>query len=550
MHSVSLRALRRSAIAASSVLAIGAGMAIAAAPASAAAIPWGATTDTGSTSVDGLYNQASNGLIQAQSLIVLTNGAEAATGGTPVDTGFTTAFTAASSLTAANVAEIGTDINSAGNEYRLEVGVCVSGFLTQESLQPTASNLQTAVAYCGSPSGAAAASAAATEFTGTIGPEVATAAASWPQLADLVSELEPFGGTLYSLDNDVTLTSAATVTATGTATAYSITGAVSGAAATGGYVLPAGFTMTFPNTFSVNTALAGAELPVADEASPPAASAIGTVTLATPVASEFGGTGGMITGSVFVINANNSITQPDLELSFGTGIYLLGTFPKTLAFPLTMTFGEASVAGAPDPIPFSNLTINFPAKTSPVKALSCSNLGEVTGTGTDEVAGLAAEFGDTTDGYTPTGTAPVNFATTNTVVTDVCAPTTGTTKITGIKNDAPVVDITLKGNGGSKFTNAVITLPSGLTANGLKAKDLKVSSAKLKNISAKGAKVTVNFKSATASATVDFIKGLKVTSKLETSVTKKKTKSLAIKFTVKYATATSTAGSVTVKKLS
>jgi hypothetical protein len=67
---------------------------------------------------------------------------------------------------------------------------------------------------------------------------------------------------------------------------------------------------------------------------------------------------------------------------------------------------------------------------------------------------------------------------------------------------------------------------------------------------ASGAKVTVTLKSATKSATVNFATGLSVTKKLETAVTKKKTKSLAIKFTVKYAIATSTAGSVTVKKLS
>lgn len=378
---------------------------------------------------------------------------------------------------------------------------------------------------------------------------VIKAAEPWNQLSSLIGQLYPFGGSLYSLDNDVTISSAATVTAVNKPTVYSITGTTSGVAA-GGYVLPAGFTMTFPSDFSVNTALAGAELPVADEASPPPASAIGTVTVKTPVASEFGGSNGTITGSVFVINANSSITQPDLELSFGSGIYLLGTFPTTLTFPLTLTFGEASVGGAPDPIPFSSITIAFPAKTSPIKALNCSSLGQVAGGGTDEVAALAAQFGDTTDGYAASGNSPVTFGSTRTVVTDLCAPTTSGVKIAGIKKDAPTVNMTLKGNGGSQFTNAVITLPSGITAKGLKAKDLKIKGAKLKSVSGKGAKVTVTFKSKTKSATVDFVKGLVASSKLEKSVTKKKTKSLAIKFTVKYATATSTAGSVTVKKLS
>jgi hypothetical protein len=534
-------------IAATSVLAIGGSLALAGS-ASAVPIPWGASTDTGSTTVYGLYNQASPGLIQAQNLIVLANGISQGGGGAPVDSGFPTAFTAATSLTAANVAEIATDVSASANTSILELATCVSGFLTAASLPPTPTNVTGGATYC--KGNQAALNAAATTFTGTVQPAVVKAAASWPQLSSLLTMLQPFPGTLYSIDGNVSVRSAATVAAKGAATSYSITAAVNGAAASGGYVLPSGFTMTFPNAFTVNTSLASAELPVADEASPPTAKAIGTVTVATPVASEFGGANGKITGGVYVINAIGNITQPDLELWFGPGIYLLGTFPKTLAFPLTLTFGKASVAGAPDPIPFSSLAINFPAKTSPVKALSCTNLGQVGGSATDEVAGLAAQFGDTTDGFAATGTTPVALASTRTVVTNLCAPTTGKTTITGIKNGLPAVNIMLKGNGGSKFSNAVITLPTGITAKGLKAKDLKVSGAKLKSVKASGAKVTVTFKSATKSATVNFAKGLSVSKKLKTAVTKKKTKSLAIKFTVKYATAASTAGSVTVKKLS
>jgi hypothetical protein len=316
-------------------------------------------------------------------------------------------------------------------------------------------------------------------------------------------------------------------------------------------VLPSAFTMTFPNDFTVNTALAGAELPVSDEASPPAAQAIGTVTLRSPVADEFGGSGDMLTGSVFAINANNNIAQPDLELSFSTvgqGIYLLGTFPKTLSFPLTVTFGEASVFGSPDPIPVSSLGLNFPAKTSAVKATNCSNLGAVTGTATDEVAGLALAFGDTSDGLTsPTGTpSAVNLAGANTVVTDLCPATVSKATITGIKKGAPKVDLGLKGNGGTPFSSESITLPSGLSVKALKSKDLKVSGAKLKSVSGRGAKVTVNFKSKTKAATVDFLKGVVASSKLKKAVTRHKTKSLTIKYTTKYAPATAAAANSTV----
>ena len=51
-----------------------------------------------------------------------------------------------------------------------------------------------------------------------------------------------------------------------------------------------------------------------------------------------------------------------------------------------------------------------------------------------------------------------------------------------------MVDLGLKGNGGTPFTSESITLPSGLSVKGLKSKDLKVSGAKLKSVSARGAR--------------------------------------------------------------
>ena len=89
----------------------------------------------------------------------------------------------------------------------------------------------------------------------------------------------------------------------------------------------------------------------------------------------------------------------------------------------------------------------FPAKTSPVKATNCSNLGAVGGTATDEVAGLALEFGDTSDGLTsPTGTpAAVSIASSNTVVTDLCPATVSKATITGIKKGTPTVELGAQG---------------------------------------------------------------------------------------------------------
>jgi hypothetical protein len=533
-------------IAATAALAVGGSLAVAA-TASAAQIPWGSSTDTGSTSVYGLLNKANTGLIQAQNLIVGANGLAQAGHGTAVDPNFTTEFTSASSLTSANVKEIGTDVATASNTSQLELATCVFDVYPTATGDTSESDALSACDAANSPYLAQA----VTTFTGTIQPGVASASASWGQLDDLITQLFPYGGSLYSIDSDVTVSSNAIVTAVNKPTAYNITVSTSGAAASG-YVLPSGFTMSFPADFSVNTALAGAELPPTDEANPPASSAIGTVTVKTPVASEFGGSNGQLTGSVFVINANNSITQPDLELSFGGGVYLLGTFPTTLSFPLTLTFGEANVGTSTEPVPFSSVAINFPAATSPVKALNCSSLGQVNGTGTDEVAGLAAEFGDSSDGYAASGNSPVSFGSTATVVTDICAPT-GSVKFAVSKSGTPSASVTLKGNGGTPFTSATITLPSGVSAKGLKSKDLKVTGAKVKSVSG-GSKVTVNFKSKTKSATITFVKGLTISSKLIKSIAKHKTKSLTIKFTVKYAptgapAATSTAGSVTVKHL-
>jgi hypothetical protein len=551
--------MRRSIIAASAALALGGSLAIAAS-ASAAQIPWGTAGVANSTSVNGLLTTADTGLISAQNLIVGANGLAGPpfSFGSPVDTNFTTEFTSASSLTAANVAEIGTDVATSGNTSQLEMSLCVFDVYPTATSDPSVSDAFTACTAGGSPYLAGA----VTTFTGTVQPGVASAAANWGELDSLVvqlygeSDAAHFPGGLYSIDGDLSISSTGTVTSKGQPAAYSITAAVSGGATTG-YVLPSAFTMTFPNAFTVNTALAGAELPASDESSPPAAQAIGTVTLKSPVADAFGGANDLLTGNVFAINANNNIAQPDLELSFGTGIYLLGTFPKTLSFPLTVTFGEASVLGSPDPIPVSSLSLAFPAKTAPVKATNCSNLGAVTGTATDEVAGLALEFGDTSDGLTsPTGTpAPVSIASTNTVVTDLCPATVSKAKITGIKKGAPMVDLGLRGNGGTPFTSESITLPSGLSVKALKSKDLKVSGAKLKSVSGRGTKVTVNFKSKTKAATVDFLKGVVASSKLKKAVTRHKTKSLTIKYTTKYAPATAAAAnssvlSVTVKHLS
>lgn len=159
--------MRRSIIAASAALALGGSLAIAAS-ASAAQIPWGTAGVANSTSVNGLLTTADTGLIQAQNLVVLTNGILVASSDPPIDAGFPTAYTSASSLTAATVAEIATDISTAANTDPLELGVCVSAYLTANDLPPTNTNIGTAANYCETTP--AALSAAATSSPGRFSP--------------------------------------------------------------------------------------------------------------------------------------------------------------------------------------------------------------------------------------------------------------------------------------------------------------------------------------------------------------------------------------------
>jgi len=216
-----------------------------------------------------------------------------------------------------------------------------------------------------------------------------------------------------------------TVKSTGIPNAYTTSLTASGGAASG-YVLPSSFTLTLPGDFTLNDSLVGRELTAAQEASPVAADAIGTFSLVSPASEGFGlSSTDTVTGSIYVVDVPKD-TDPSLELYLKSGVFMLGTFPTSLAFPLTLTFDgiNASALGlsSTEAIPLQSVALTFPATTSPVEATSCSNLGTVTGTATDEVAALAASLSaDTTDGYAASGNAAVAIPGTPTVVTDECA---------------------------------------------------------------------------------------------------------------------------------
>jgi hypothetical protein len=516
--------MRRSVIAASAALAVGGSLAIAAS-ASAASIPLGASSDTGNTSLYGLFNQASTGLIQAQNLIVGANALAAGGAGTAVDTNFASPFTTASQLTTTNVAEIATDIAKSANTSQLELTICVQ---IDQSQNPSDST-STAVGNCeanGSPYMAAAVS----EFTGTSQPGVAKAATSWPSLASLVQldTIDPtdFPGGLYTVDGDVSISSTATVTAIGKPVAYSETFGVSGAAAKG-FVLPSGFTLTFPADFTINTALVGAEITAAQESNPPTANAIGTASVTSPeIAALVPGSKGVDSTATVYAVATSSLTQPDFEVYLGQSDYILGTLTG-VTFPLTVTFGEPVVDGQATPLPVSNVTLNFPAATSPLQAMSCTDAGTLTGTMTDSLTTLASTyFGDSTD------SGALNMTATPTVVTNDCAAAiknAATGSMSGLTGAHPTLKV--KMTAATAFGTVKIGLPKGLKFVKATAKKLakEVSGSKIKSVKISRGSLVITLKSKVTSETITTKKSLiSETASLMKSIKKKKTKKLSV----------------------
>jgi hypothetical protein len=545
---LSLRATRRSLIAA---LTVGASLAVASS-ASAIPVPIGTSGDAAysgpgaPTSVYSLYNAATNvALVPAAGLIQLTNAVKGYQGDPPVDGSFPTTAVTASSLTSTIVTEIATDIAASANASDLELGACVSGFLTTEHDQPTQTNIETGTAYCqGTPSAMTAATA---EFTGSVQPGVASAATVWPQLSQLVSFLGSASGVMQSADS-ASVSSSGTVVSTTDPFAYDI----KLSAPSGGYIVPSAFSLTFPAGLSVNTALVADEVNAAAngttaaaiaavEANPPSAStSIGTVTLTSPLADEFGGANNQFVGKIYVVttgasSGQGSATQPYLELWFTSGIYDMGAFPSSLAFPLQLNFGEATVAGlGQEPLPINSLELNFPAATSPAKTTSCTTLGTAGGTATDEIAGLAYEFGDTSDGVSSASGTPaaVTLTATPTVVTNDCPPAiknAATGSMSGLTGAHPTLKVKI--TAATAFGTVKIGLPKGLKFVKATAKKLakEVSGAKIKSVKISGGSLVITLKSKVTSETITTKKPLiSETASLMKSIKKKKTKKLSV----------------------
>ena len=507
--------MRRSVIAA---LALGGSLAVAA-TASATSIPTGASTDATNASLNGLANQANTALVNAEDLIVGANALAAGGAGTAVDTSFTSAFTKASDLTATNVPKIAADIAASANTQQLELTLCVQ---FDQTANPTDST-STAVGKC-STSGNPSMAQAVAYFTGTVQPGVAAAAASWANLNSLVAvttyDPTDFPGGFYTVDGDVSLSSTATVTGIGKPVAYTATFGVSGPAATG-YVLPSGFTLTFPANFTVNAALVAKEIQASQEANPPAASAIGTATVTSPaIAAIVPGSKGVDSGAQVFVVQGATLTSPLFEVYLGQGYYILGTL-SGVTFPLTVTFGEPSLNGTPTALPVSSVTLNFPAATSPLQATSCTDLGTLTGTMTDALSTWAATyFGDSSDSGAQTMTA------TPTAVTNQCASATGT--MGGLKTGSPTLRVHI--STGNAFKTVTIGLPKGLKFVKAKAKVLrKEVSGGAKSARIARGKLVVTLKRSVKVVTINTKRGLiSESAALVKSIRKHKTKTLKI----------------------
>lgn len=497
------------------------------------------------TSVYSIYNAVTDALLLGENTIH-ASGVDNAN--------FPTAFTTASQLTSTNVPEIATDFANASFFDALDITWC--------QIPVPQGGAGQSGATCTSNSGLPPAPITA-QFTGTVQPAVASAAGNWTQLSGLIGNLGSVPSALNSADS-ATVTSSGTVTQLNTPMAYNVTLS----APSGGYILPAAFSFTFPAGLTVNTGLVGAEVNAAAngtspsaiaaiEAQPPASAVpIGTVVLTSPLADSYGGSNNQLDGKIYAVqtgatSGQGSVTQPYLELWYGPFIYSLGSFPSTLSFPLTINFGLAATPIGPNPLPFSSLAMSFPAATSPVKSTSCTTLGTVTGTATDDVANLALLFGDTNDGLTsPTGTpAAVNLSASPTTVTNQCAvvakppKTTAAGSVSGLASGSPTVTIKVKS--GTAFSSESIGLARGLKFVGSKtvAKEISVSGAKVKSAKVAGGKLVITFKGKTKSETVKTKKGLiKEPATLAKAVKKHKVKNLT--FSVK---AGSTALKVKVK---
>jgi hypothetical protein len=530
--------MRRSLIAASSVVAVGGAMAFAAAPAASAA-SLTPTVNSNYAAAQGLIAISYDTILQydqaveeggPDTLIAPKDGFssdEAADGAissqAQITKDVTPAFAADvwATLAGANLTA-GSSNSDAGDDW----AAVAESFYGSVGAEPASLQQLSTVASTYGLSPLLATPSTVTSSSSDAIDLSATAVASLAPLVSLQAD-DPtdFPNGLFSVDGDVNISSSATVTAIGKPVAYSETFGVS-SAASGGYVLPSGFTLTFPADFTINTALVGDEITSAQESNPPTANAIGTASVTSPAIAALvpGSKGVDSTASVYAVSTA-SLTQPDFEVYLGQNDYILGTLTG-VTFPLTVTFGEPVVGGQASPLPVSSVTLNFPAATSPLQAMSCTDAGTLTGTMTDGASAVATLAGDTAD------SGALNMTATPTVVTNDCAApikNAATGSMSGLTGAHPTLKV--KVTDATAFATVKIGLPKGLKFVKTTAKKLakEVSGSKIKSVKISGGSLVITLKSKVTSETITTKKSLiSETASLMKSIKKKKTKKLSV----------------------
>jgi hypothetical protein len=447
---------RRAAIAASSLIAVGGTLAVTAA-ASAAQMPFGAVGDAPysgvgpATSLYAIANTTPAPLASAAQMLDTAGDTAMANGGSPW---------AASDINASNAGQIVADFS----------GKPVFGYT------PTSGSYLAGVK----------------SSDPTYKADLATVTNLGQLYASIqvlsIGDLPSYGGKAYpggpySVDGNTEITSKATVTGVGKPVAYTMTLKTTGAAtATGktGYIIPQSETFTYPKDFGINLSVLKDEVPYADINDPASAGKpVGTLTSRSPLAQIAGGTGTTVTGSVYLVkNANPKNLVPYMVLEIGSNVSVLGTL-SGVTFPLTVTFSTPTVFGGALtlPVPLSNLTVSFPAATSPFVVNSCTKISSPTGAVTDFLSPYAPAFGDYSDGDA-SGlnqlAGAVRVPSTKTVLTNACpALKASHGSASGVARGKPHFGFRLSDN--APFSSFTVGLPPGFSYRKFSAADIKVS---------------------------------------------------------------------------
>jgi hypothetical protein len=339
------------------------------------------------------------------------------------------------------------------------------------------------------------------------------------EILSIAPTLETSGanpGGLYSVNGDMIAGARTTVTSPSKPAAYTMTlgtAGVAAATATAGYVMPQAESFTYPKSIGLNLNVIKDEIPYADLASPPStAKPIGTVTLNSPLAAFVGGSNDEVTGDVYLVhNENPNSNLPDMELYVDGGVLTVVGHVTSVTPEIKVTFDMPNVESLGQlALPLSDLTVAFPAATSPFTVSSCTTIASPTAKITDYIGPFARDFGDDNDGDVNGVANPISIPSSKTVVTNDCqAPVKlSVTKasVSGVAKRTPKFGFTLADT--RAFSSFGVTVPKGFSFAKLSAKDIAVSGGTVKSVAAKGQKLTVSLTAASNKVAVKLSGGV------------------------------------------